>query len=181
MKRAILLSFVAVASCSTTLQVKTNYTPNTNFAQYRTYAWLPVSEVGVTAQVLRGSTTEQAIKSSVEQQLAAKGIVPTATGNPDFLIAYHVVLQQQLDMSAWAYGVAPSGFEDAQQFTEGTLILDFIDPRTQQAFWRGSAKDVVGSNPQQGNPKVGEAVAKMVQQFPPAAANVAAARPPASQ
>ena len=179
MKRSMLLSLLAIASCST-LEVKTNSAPNTNFARYRSYAWLPNSDTGQVAQLLRGSPTEQAIKNDVGQQLAAKGITPATMGNPDFMIAYHVTTQQKLDVTNWGYGVGWAGGEDVYQYTQGTLILDFIDPATQHAFWRGYASDVVGE-PSQGNPKVGEAVAKMLKQYPSIKSNVATAPPPVSQ
>jgi hypothetical protein len=178
MKRSILISLLAFASCST-MDVKTNYVPNANFAQYRTYAWLPNKDTGQTAQLMHGSPAEQALKSDVAQQLATKGIQQDTTGNPDFLIAYHVMSKEKTDVMDWGYGYGWGGGADVYQYTQGTLVLDFIDPRTQQAFWRGYASDVV-NDPSQAAGKVGEAVTKMMEKYPPPS-NVAATHAPASQ
>src|SRR5262245_16000392 len=102
MKRSILLPLLALASCGT-MEVHSNYAPNANFAQYRTYAWLPLSGTSETEQLLRGSPAEQAIKADVGDQLTAKGIVPATNGRPDFLIAYHIVVRRQANPTNLGY------------------------------------------------------------------------------
>jgi len=54
-------------------------------------------------------------------------------------------------------------------YDEGTLILDFIDAKTKQPIWRGSAKADVRFNnsPEQKRNKVNQAVTEMLKTFPP--------------
>jgi hypothetical protein len=71
-----------------------------------------------------------------------------------------------------AYGVTVSRFgayrtwamnADVQQYTEGTLIIDFVDAKTKKLAFRGLAQAAVGS--QRAN-AIQEAVTKIVAQFP---------------
>jgi hypothetical protein len=53
-----------------------------------------------------------------------------------------------------------------RQYTEGTLVVDFVDPATHQALWRGTAVGVV-KNPDNPNPdKVAKAVDKLMNRLP---------------
>src|SRR5262245_9686503 len=167
---AVLLGMMALASCST-MSVKANYNPATPFAKYQTYAWLPNRDKGQTADLMRGSPTEQRLQSDVDRSLAAKGITRAAPGQqPDFLIAYHVVSQEKLNVEDWGYGGGWAGWglggPDVYSYRQGTLILDFVDPQTRQAFWRGYASDVMGE-PGTAAAQVDKAVTKMLAKYPP--------------
>jgi hypothetical protein len=52
-----------------------------------------------------------------------------------------------------------------QQYTEGTLIIDFVDARTKNLVFRGPAQAAVGSQAANAN-AIQEAVTKIVAQFP---------------
>ena len=56
-----------------------------------------------------------------------------------------------------------------QQYEEGTLILDIVDPKNKQLIWRGSAQDEVHfkSSPEKDQTQLNEAVRMMLQTFPP--------------
>src|SRR5215471_12685828 len=103
--KGLWLGAFLLASCST-MDVKTNYNPSAHFRKYHTYAWLPNTDRGQTAELLRGSPAEQRIQSDVDRALAARRIYRAAPGQtPDFLVTYHVVLQQKLNVDDWGYGV----------------------------------------------------------------------------
>jgi hypothetical protein len=175
-----MLAATSALSCST-MEVKTNYNPSAQFGRYRTYAWLPNTDEGRHADLMRGSPAEQRIRADVDRQLAARGIVPAPPGQPpDFLVTYHAALEEKVSVRDWGYGYGyryawgPGMGPDAYSYTQGTLIIDFIDPATQQSFWRGYASDAV-DNPGSGGGKIDEAVSKIMQKYPPAR-NLAAAK-----
>src|SRR5262249_61707396 len=104
--------------------------------------------------------------------LIKKGYLPIAKGaTPDFLVAFHVHTQQKTEVQDWGYS-APSWWWGAgpdvtvYQYSEGTLFVDFIDPRTNKVIWRGTAKGVVKDpeNPDLG--KLADAVNKLMQNYP---------------
>ena len=56
------------------------------------------------------------------------------------------------------------------QYTEGTLILDFIDSKSKSLVWRGVAKGAVDPSltPEKRTKRINEGAAKLMAQFPPA-------------
>jgi hypothetical protein len=54
---------------------------------------------------------------------------------------------------------------EVQQYTEGTLIIDFVDGKTRKLVFRGLAQAAVGSQARNAN-AIREAVTKIMAQFP---------------
>ncbi len=52
------------------------------------------------------------------------------------------------------------------EYTQGTLIVDFIDPQTKQVFWRGTGTDVVNHPESPNTAKLGKVVAQIVNKYP---------------
>jgi hypothetical protein len=103
---------------------------------------------------------DQDIEQSLRQALTARGYVESA--RPDFFVVHQVQLQQQV---SGGYGVGWYGF-DAYTYTEGTLIVDFIDPQTNHAFWRGTASDLVNNPASPNAGRIQAAVSKLINQYP---------------
>jgi hypothetical protein len=157
------LAFAACAGVTTNAQLA----PGANLAQYRTYGWAPRGDQPETL-------ADQAVRSSLEQSLAQRGIVPATQGAPDFLVDYHAKTQQRVEVSP---GMGPWGFYGyggwggwnypaVSSYTEGTLIVDFIDPRTRQIFWRGTASAAVNNPANPDMNKIANAVTQLMQKYP---------------
>lgn len=164
-----IVAVVALAiGCGAT--VRSTVAPNANLGQYHTYAFeTPRYRIGQTE-----SPAEQALRTALRNNLAQKGLTEVAPGQqPDFVVAYHVQKQQKMDVNSVGYGFG-WGWRPANvyTYTEGTLIVDFVDPRTNQAFWRGTASDVVNHPEAPDIGKLDKAVAKLVDQYPSAVASV---------
>ena len=58
---------------------------------------------------------------------------------------------------------------DVHEYTQGTLILDFVDTKNKHLVWRGSAQGALPDNPtpEKIEKKINEAVAKLLEKFPP--------------
>jgi hypothetical protein len=158
--RFLLMSLLAVAACA---GITTNaiVAPGANLSRYQTYGW--AAQPAGQAQTIG----EQQVRAALERDLAQKGLTPATNGSPDFLVAFHAKQQQRIEATpgyGWGYGWG--GFPDVTTYTEGTLIVDFIDPKTNQVFWRGTASAVL-NNPNNPDPqKIDKAVSKLVQQYP---------------
>lgn len=165
---AALLAAAGCAGITTNAAVA----PGANLAKYHTYGWYTPPGGRVE------SPGEQEVRAALERALAQKGLVPATTAPPEFLVAYHARKQQQVDVMpggyGWGYGFY--GYPDVSTYTEGTLIVDFVDPQTNQVFWRGTASAILDhpNNPDLG--KIDQAVAKLIEQYPATAA-AATARP----
>jgi Domain of unknown function (DUF4136) len=148
------------AGCGAT--INTTVAPNANLQQYRTFAfYVPPDKQGQPESVM-----DQTIRSSLRNDLAAKGMTEAENGSPDFLISYQVKTQQKLEVYSTGYGYWGWPGTSVNQYTQGTLIVDFIDPHAKQVFWRGTASAVV-NNPESPNlDKLGKVVGDMVNKYP---------------
>ena len=173
---ALTIAMVAFSSCSS-ISVSTDHDPGTNFARYRTYAFGPPS-----GNVLALSPAIRAqIESSLDQGLTTRGF--RRSGRPDFYVAYHVSTREQIsvqtfhDWGRWGYGGphwssyslwrgSPTVTSYVHRSTVGTLVVDFVDARTDRAFWRGEAAGTVrGAEANRRN--IEDAVRRMLENFPP--------------
>ena len=163
---ALLVVLVAVAGCAS-LTVNQDYDSAFNFTSFRTFAILPVTpESGIND--LDASRAAAALRS----ELTAKGY--TESEDPTFNVAYYFGRQQHTDVDSYGYGYGGyrgygGGGVSVTQYTEGTLVIDFVDVATNSMVWRGTGQGILDDNPspEQKTAKINDAVAKIINQFPP--------------
>ena len=56
-------------------------------------------------------------------------------------------------------------YTDVREYTEGTIVLDFVDNRTNKLVFRGTGRGTIG-DPQSNAQKVQEAVTRITADFP---------------
>jgi hypothetical protein len=168
-----LFFFSFIISCSPIYGVSYDYNRSVNFINLTTYAWLPIPE-----KTDLNSLDIQRIKQSVNAALQAKGLT-IASDNPNFLIAEHLVKKDKVNVTDWGYSYGPYGHYfgprgvTVYQYEEGSLILDFVDSKTNDLIWRGTAKAEVdkATTPEKRDKLIKEAVQKILEHFPPPPAN----------
>jgi hypothetical protein len=174
------LSLIAVctfAACSS-VDVTTDYDHSAPFARYKTYSLAPAAH----GQTLSPSS-EAALRDSLRTELAARGISEAPSGKADLAVVRHAFHQEKVSVqhyTDWGYGYggwpyrygyysmwagAPRTYTDVTQYTEGTLILDFVDRHTNKLVFRGTGKAIV-EGPESNAPKIQEAVRKIVAELP---------------
>ncbi len=165
------LIFCTLAACNTSpyVTVKTDYDHAAPFGKYHTYA-IDTASTGL------GPTAAAALQSSLRSSLAARGLKESGR-NADLYIVPTVFTRQQLDvMPARGYTVYSSRYgaygrgywamnADVQQYTEGTLMIDFVDSKTHKLVFRGLGQAAVGST-ERNAAAVQEAVNKIVAAYP---------------
>ncbi len=152
------------------ISVSHDYDPQTNFSNLKTFSWLPFPEKTVFNQLV-----VERIKKAVTAELSFKGLSQNSQ-RPDFLIAMYGATKEKLDINDWGYNDGPRALGwgerniDVRQYTEGTIILDFIDPKSRNLIWRGEAKAAIDPNasPDKRRKRINEGVAKLLASFPPA-------------
>jgi hypothetical protein len=174
----IILSVMALLTLGCATYTTTyDYDPSVRFAELRNFNWLNPPSGGQAMDEL----TVKRIKASVERQLAEKGYTMD-TSNPDFLITAHGGKEKKVDVVDWGYTYRGSnhynyGFDgrnrpiDVYEYQEGTLILDFVDAASRELIWRGSVSKVIdpSASPEKRDKTINEAVAKVLEKFPPPA------------
>jgi hypothetical protein len=174
--RGVLLfcAVLLVAGCSS-VSVSHDFDRQTDFANLRTYGWISAPEStseNVQRELEKNSLVEGRVKMAVNRQLAAKGLRET-TQDPDFLVAFHTGVQDKTDVQSWGYGYGYWGMRGGGvstiHYQEGTLILDFIDPKSDNLIWRGVGKKVVSekTTPEKSEKVINQAVEEILKKYPP--------------
>ncbi|MGV3532284.1 MAG: DUF4136 domain-containing protein [Chthoniobacteraceae bacterium] len=175
---AAMAATCALVACST-VTVTTDYDRSAPFSRYKTYTLAPAQQ----GQTL-SPTGEAALRASLRETLATRGITEATSGRGDLAIARHAFLAEKVSVhqyTDWGYGYqggwpyrygtygvwagAPITYTDVNQYTQGTLVLDFVDTRTNKLVFRGTGEAIVG-DPGSNASKISEAVRKIVAKLP---------------
>jgi hypothetical protein len=147
--------------------VRYNFMPGTDFAKYHTYKWVPIEGASHPNQI-----ADAEIKSSVDSQLAAKGLTKTDSDNANLLIGYQVAVDQEKQWNAYSMGGARfggMGSATSSTISNGSLVLDMYDPTSKQLVWTGTATKTLdpSSNQEKNQKNLDKAMAKLLKNYPP--------------
>lgn len=152
---------LALASCAVT-----DIDRKVDFNRYRTFAW-GEAEINVENPIYKSDLINRNIKTTVENEFAKRGITYNAK-KPDFLVSYHTYTEKKEETTrnntfygpfipfgfgyyplayGWRfpYGYGWSNNYRNYSYTEGTLIVDIKDRRTDEVIWRGSVSGNVNN------------------------------------
>lgn len=166
-----------IAGCSS-VSITTDYDHEANFAAYKTFAWMTVSQDVVTANattnMFQNSLVDKRFRSAVNARLQAKGMSQDSA-SPDIYLMYHTGTENKVNVTNYGYGYGPrwgygTGGVDVQQYTQGTIILDFVDSKTKQLVWRGVATGALAQNPDpaKAEEKLNAVAYDLLEEYPPA-------------
>src|SRR6185503_10535511 len=145
LRTAIMLVVVVGAGCAQ-FTIRADRNPATDFARYRTFAWMPIAAAPPADQDAGGRGLENRIYSAVEGELQRRGYAPAASGAADLLVTFRILRNDGFDdadipyAAQWhrgAYVAALHASDDT--YVRGTLIVDAVDRTQNMLVWRGSA------------------------------------------
>lgn len=147
--------------------VRYNFMPGTDFAKYHSYKWVPIEGASHPNQI-----ADAQIKSSVDSQLAAKGLTKTESDSADLLIGYQVSVDKEKQWNAYSMGgvrFGGMGSATSSTISNGSLVLDMYDPKTKQLVWTGTATKTLdpSSNQEKNQKNLDKAMAKLLKNYPP--------------
>jgi hypothetical protein len=179
---------LTLAGCAT-LDVHTDFDNRADFSGLKTFAWVPDMKQESKDPRIDNSLTDSRIREAVEKALTAKGYQKSDAGQPDFWVAYQAAIEEKLDTRmtnfpysipstrdiangnfardlSWAHGGSQTFLN---QYEEGTLILDIVEPKDRKLMWRGTAKAtlVAGQDPEKKEARLNEGIRKIFATFPP--------------
>ena len=173
-----ILTVIFALSCEAG-SAKYDFQKGTNFSAYKTYAWqqkmVDVFEGRVMTNV-RNPLNLKRIRNAIETELAVKGIEQVDQGGADIHVVFHGLLEEKIDIDNWGYGMGygrgayygrayyGSSLE-VDQYTEGTLFIDFIDANRNELVWRGWIKRRVTDNIKES--VINKAVSQVFKKYPP--------------
>jgi len=192
MKLILLLMTVIISGCSS-LNLTTDYDETINFTQLKTYAWHEANEHNESSNhyLKVNHIMDQRIRSLIAQEFKNKGLTKSST-TPDFFVNYTIVVEDRTDIQTYNnYNGYYPGFRygtgfgtygrhmsmsyslgsntQVTYYQQGTLIIDVINPKTDQLMWRGVADGRLpkNSNKQEQDQLIQKYITKILSSFPP--------------
>ena len=158
----MLLGLLVVSAAAQSVQ--SDFDRTFRFSNLKTFSFA-VQRRGANDPLAGDSLNAGRIRTGLESQLMANGF-HMETEKPDFVIAYYVTTKNKLSVQDYGYG-PPRWFGGrdirVNQYSEGTLMVDFIDARTNQVIWRGRAS---GTLEMKGvDKKISKSTEKLIKQF----------------
>ena len=159
---AMLLGVLAVSASAQTVQ--SDYDKSFRFSDLKTFSFANQRR-GANDPLANDTLNDGRIRNGLETQLIDSGF-KIETERPDFVIAYYVTTKNKLNVQDFGYG-PPRWFGSrdirVNQYSEGTLMVDFIDARSNQVIWRGRAS---GTLEMKGvEKKISKSVEKLIKQY----------------
>jgi hypothetical protein len=141
------LSLVAVATCllAACAPLRVNSYVGADVAQerYRSYAWASVDGLSTGDPRLDNNTFFiERVQQAVEDQLRLKGLQKARSGEAELTVHYHAHIDQRIDSDGVSREAGRCQAGDCRPYVydAGTLLLDFVDARSNSLVWRGWAE-----------------------------------------
>ena len=160
---------LAVTSCSP-FQVRSDYSATANFNNYKTYLFR-------TDDLKMNDIDKDRVLNELSKQIQAKGL--TSAQNPDLIINVKASHKKIQDITTsyncgfgwgrpWGWG---GGFGMGNTWTNnynsGTLVVDFVDAKTQKLVWQGIGSGISVDSPRSKQKQIPQIVADIMANYPP--------------
>ena len=170
-KLFILLCLGILTSCSS-VKVVSDYDTKVDFSTYKTFAFYKkgIDKASVS------DLDKKRIMRAIENELIEKGFTKSET--PDLLISIFTKSREQVNVTdnnlgyGFGWGYNPWFFGSTNlninQYTEGTLFIDFIDKNKNELIWQGIGSGAMKmSNIDKKKERINEFVNKIILAYPP--------------
>jgi hypothetical protein len=159
--QALLLvaSLLVLAGCASGPDIRADFDPSTNFAQYKTFAF--VHPLGTDRDGYQ-SIVSQRLKTATQREMEARGM-HLAADHPQLLVNFNATLTEKMRVTTvpsvmvgvgaggyygyrmGMYGAWPLYYDQTTvtPYQEGTLNIDVVDAARKQLVWEGVVTDIV--------------------------------------
>ena len=152
-----------------------DYDRGADFGRYHTYAWVDGAQTATGDRRVQSSLVDARIRTAIDAQLRAKGYTVSASGHPEFLVAYRVGMKDMIKGASTQHYIGDrvhgtyTTTSDIQPYHEGTLLIDIVDAGSQTLVWQASAQAEVDQSlgPKERDERIGTIVRAMLAHFPP--------------
>lgn len=165
----MVLLLSAMAGCAPVL-LGSYVSPGTDFGALRTYNWASTESLATGDPRLDNNPFfHERVQQDVEKELAARGFEKIGTGTPKLRLHYHASVSQRLDLGGTNLPYRACDSCMPFMYDTGTLVLDFVDTRTNTLVWRAWAEESLGGaidNQEWMEKQIDETVARLLEQLP---------------
>jgi hypothetical protein len=173
--------FLVCSACAS-VDVRTATSPDANFAALHTFNVKANPKLrSQTSQatndpMLVNSISNRALRADLFKGFENRGYA--VSDAPDFVVAYYACATNKLDVTYWDYGYpfwedgwGPwwGGYDTSvTQYTQGTVIVDVLNPTTNELLWRGQGVATVSDDEAQYVQDLWKTVSAILDKFPQA-------------
>ena len=142
-----------ITACTSAPKISTDYDPQYDFASVKTYFLV---EHNLANQAGAGtSLSDQRATREITAEMKRRGISPASVEEADIILTFHIVAKDRTKVTSYnnSYGYSRYGYGrggyyggnqvDVRQYTEGTLLVDLVDPKEKRIVWRGQTSAVI--------------------------------------
>ena len=184
--KKLVVACVWFVTCTATIaaqDVRYNFDKSADFSKFKTYKWVALKDAQKANPLV-----EKQIQSSIDAQLATKGLSKVESDPADLYIGYQAAIGQDKQFtsysSGWGYGGGwygggwyggPGGSTMTTGQTStiytGQLGVDMYDSANHTLVWRGVASKTLDTKakPDKQEKNLNKAVAKLLKNYPPKA------------
>ncbi len=179
--RALFLCVVILSASAFAQKVKVGYKKGVDFHQFKTFTLAPTgmpTDYPLIVEIIQGA---------IQQEFATRGLTQVDKNGDLILVTGGSLVWQEnqqltspflplpglddlvFDPSMWA-GSDVYWIVDSSTFQQGTLVLQFVDPKKKEVVWIGTVKQSIDL---QNDPKeksmdlVNKAATKLIDEYPP--------------
>jgi hypothetical protein len=174
-------AFLLLAGMAAAQDVRYNYDKTADFTKYKTYKWVEIKTSDKDAMI------DNQIKSSIEAELATKGLTKTDSDNADVFVGYQVAISTEKQVNSFSsdfgYGGGWGGYRGyggmgsttststTSTLYIGSLQLDFYDVSTKKTVFRavGTKQIDTKAKPEKRQKNLAKALKKILKNYPPVA------------
>jgi hypothetical protein len=141
--------------------------------RYRTFGWAPPGTVSTGDPRLDNNRFfDERVRMQVEKEMSRRGLEKTTAAPPDLIVHYHASVTQEIDPGSLDRGSQPPDQEADEPYVydAGTLLIDFVEARTNRLVWRGWAEgsiDGLIDDQKWLEKRIDEIVASIFKRLPP--------------
>lgn len=181
-----------ITACATTLRPDVDYKPDYDFSQAQTIGFYADSGTVSGDNPLQLSDMQvERIDTAVRNALTAKGLRFTEdAAEADLLVSWHLVTQFKTDVDSYDAGFSAAWYQGynryslyncwgcigprteviSRNYTDGTFIVDMIDPTLERSVWRGVVNSRLSGKQIEDQERANRAAEAIFAAFPPGAA-----------
>lgn len=163
-----MLMLLAFTSCNT-VRVSSDYDRNANFDQYKSFTF---HQKGL-SELKMNDLDKRRVVAAITQTLSQKGMqLNQHETAADLIINISARKKTRVDVDPWydpwwGYGPYWGNQQRVSQHKEGTIILDFVDRRTNTLVWQGVGQGLNISDIERKAEKIPVAVDEILEKYPP--------------
>jgi len=173
------------AQACTTIDVKTDFDPSADFTRFHTFAFGGLTDITKTG-LLDNSLVRKRIEAAVSRELIKKGLREVKMDDrPDLLVHYWLGTKDKQRVqgtsgpSAGYYGRGGGYYGggygwgasysnvSTYEYTEGTLIVDLVEPAKKELQWRAIMVAILEDTAQENIELGNQAIVKAFEHYPP--------------